>query len=94
MLLRTPTARFQVRDFWTLSGSGQLGDTLNFSCAGNSKTLESIAMSLAHRSHLRDPGSKIIIYMPSAPQMVPYQECSTSSTGPAHRYQIHILTGP
>ena len=40
-----------------------------------------------------DPGGKIIIYMPGAPLMVPYQEFSTSSTGPAHRYQIHMLTG-
>ena len=40
------------------------------------------------------PGGKIIIYMPGAPLMVPYQEFSTSSTGPAHRYQIHMLTGP
>ena len=39
-------------------------------------------------------GGKIIIYMPGAPLMVPYQEFSTSSTGPAHRYQIHMLTGP
>ena len=40
------------------------------------------------------PGGKIIIYMPSAPLLVPYQEFSTSSTGPANRYQIHMLTGP
>ena len=39
-------------------------------------------------------GRKIIIYMPGAPLMVPYQEFRTSSTGPAHRYQIHLLTSP
>ena len=37
---------------------------------------------------------KIILYMPGAPLMVPYQELSTSRTGPAHRYQIHMLNGP
>ena len=40
------------------------------------------------------PGGKIIIYIPGAPLMVPHQEFSTSRTEPAHRYQIHMLTGP
>ena len=40
------------------------------------------------------PGGKIIIYMPGAPLMVPYQEFCTSSTEPAHRYQFDMLTSP
>ena len=38
-------------------------------------------------------GGKIIKNIHSAPLMVQYQEFCVSSTGPAQRYQIHMLTG-
>ena len=40
------------------------------------------------------PGGKIIICMPGAPLLVPYQASRTTSTEPADRYLIHMLTGP
>ena len=39
-------------------------------------------------------GCKIIIYMLCAPLLVPYQASRTTSTEPADRYLIHMVTGP
>ena len=47
-------------------------------------------------SYISTPGQggKIIISMPGAPLLVPYQAYRTTSTEPAYRHLIYMLNGP
>ena len=76
--------------------SGLSNKALKLNCVTNCGRLALVPLcvpSPRRNRAIESQPSKIIIYMPGAPLMVPYQEFSTSSTGPAHRYQIHMLTG-